>query len=81
MAFRRRDRSGEDGPRPTYSGLGGRVEQVLRLAEEQRDQIITEARREAEEIVDHARKQAEVILTSARAQAPARYWRGAGGLV
>jgi hypothetical protein len=72
MAMRWRDKSGEDGSRPTYSGLGSRIEHLLRLAEEQRDQIITEARREAAAIVDEARRQAEEILASARAQAGRR---------
>ncbi len=43
MAMRRRDKSREDGSRPTYSGLGSRIEHLLRLAGEQRDQIITES--------------------------------------
>ena len=35
MALRRRDKS-SDGSRPSYSGLGSRIEGLLRLAEEQR---------------------------------------------
>ena len=57
---RRRDKGGDRGSRPTYSGLGSRIEELLRLADEQRDEIITEARHEAAGIVDEARKQAEV---------------------
>jgi cell division septum initiation protein DivIVA len=69
MALRRRDKSGGESSRPTYASLGSRIEYLLRLAEEQRDQIITEARHEAAVIVDDARRQAEEILASARAQA------------
>ncbi len=69
MPLRRRDSGGDRGSRPTYSSLGSRIEELLRLAEEQRDQIITEARHEAAAIVDDARKQAEVILLNARMQA------------
>ena len=69
MAMRRRDKGGERGSRPTYSGLGSRIEHLLRLAEEQRDEILTDARHEAGQIVDEARKQAEEILANARAQA------------
>jgi F0F1-type ATP synthase membrane subunit b/b' len=68
MVIRRRDKSGKDDSRPTYSGLGTRIQQLL-LAEEQRDQIISEARQEAAEIVDGAHRQAEEILARARAQA------------
>jgi vacuolar-type H+-ATPase subunit E/Vma4 len=64
--MRRRDKGGE---RPTYSGLGARVEQLLRLTEEQREQILADARAEAADIVDEARRQAEQILADARARA------------
>src|SRR5579862_2664445 len=36
--------------RPTYSGLGARIEQLLRLAEEQATEVIHAARAEANEI-------------------------------
>src|ERR1700751_6366531 len=36
--------------RPTYSGLGSRTEQLLRLAQEQATQIVGEARAAAEEV-------------------------------
>jgi len=68
MALRRRDKS-SNGSRQTYSGLGSRIEHLLRLAEEQRDQIITEARQEAARIIDDARSQAGEILANARFQA------------
>ncbi len=68
--MRRRDRGGE---RPTYSGLGAEIEQLLRLAEEQREQILADARAgaraEAAGIVEEARRQAEQILADARARA------------
>jgi len=67
MALRRRDKS--SGSRPSYSGLGSRIEGLLRLAEEQRDQILAEAHQEAARIVDDARRQAAEILADARLQA------------
>lgn len=51
---RRRNRQ-----RPTLSGLGTRVEQILKLAEEQADDHRAEARLEAEGIVTAARREAE----------------------
>ncbi|MBO0817111.1 MAG: DivIVA domain-containing protein, partial [Actinobacteria bacterium] len=36
--------------RPTYSGLGSRIEQLLRLAEEQATEIVQEARAAANEL-------------------------------
>src|SRR5215470_6033430 len=36
--------------RPTYSGLGTRIEQLLRLAEEQATEVVQAARSEATEI-------------------------------
>jgi hypothetical protein len=47
--------------RPSLSGLGTRVEQILRLAEEQADNHRAEARREAEAIIATARAQAQRI--------------------
>ncbi|WP_374628109.1 DivIVA domain-containing protein [Micromonospora sp. A3M-1-15] len=61
---RRRDRQ-----RPTLSGLGTRVEQILHLAEEQADHHRAEARRESEGIVTAARREAEAILNRAHEQA------------
>ncbi|MGV9809642.1 hypothetical protein [Micromonospora chersina] len=61
---RRRDRQ-----RPTLSGLGTRVEQILQLAEEQADDHRAGARREAEAIVAAARREAEAILNRAQDQA------------
>jgi len=55
----------DDNQRPTLSGLSTRVEQILRLAEEQADDHRTEARREAERIVAAARREADAILNRA----------------
>ncbi|WP_425271108.1 hypothetical protein [Micromonospora arborensis] len=51
-----------DRERPTLSGLSTRVEQILRLAEEQAADHRAEARVEAEGIVAAARREAEAIL-------------------
>ena len=48
------------------SGLGGRVDELLRLAEEQASQLRAEAKREAEEIVAAARREANAIVAEAR---------------
>lgn len=64
--MRRRDRSGE---RPADAGLGRRIEGLLRLAEEQREQILAEARAEAAGIIEEARRQAEQILADAKVRA------------
>lgn len=61
---RRRNRQ-----RPTLSGLGTRVEQILKLAEEQAADHRAEARLEAEGIVTAARREAEAILNRAHEQA------------
>ncbi|WP_407663309.1 hypothetical protein [Micromonospora musae] len=63
------ERRRRDGQRPTLSGLGTRVEQILELAEEQADDHRAEARREAERIVTAARHEAETILNRAHEQA------------
>lgn len=55
--------------RPTLSDLGTRVEQILKLAEEQADDHRAEARLEAEGIVTAARREAETILNRAHEQA------------
>ncbi|MFI7578223.1 hypothetical protein [Micromonospora sp. NPDC049497] len=61
---RRRNRQ-----RPTLSGLGTRVEQILKLAEEQADDYRAEARLKAEEILTAARRVAEAVLNQAHEQA------------
>ena len=63
---KRRPRSRQ---RPTLAGLGSRVEQILRLAEEQAEGHRAEARVEAEGIVTAARREAEVIVSRAHLQA------------
>lgn len=55
--------------RPTLSGLGTRVEQILKLAEEQANDRRAEAQRESEAIVTSARQEAEAILNRAHEQA------------
>lgn len=55
---------------PTLQGLGTRVEQILRLAEEQAEDHRAEARQEAEEILRAARVEADEILAGARDAAP-----------
>ncbi|MFI5490632.1 hypothetical protein [Micromonospora echinaurantiaca] len=58
-----------DRQRPTLSGLGTRVEQILELAQYQADDHRAEARVEAEGIVAAARREAEAILNRAHDQA------------
>ncbi|MEU5790646.1 hypothetical protein ABZ754_23335 [Micromonospora purpureochromogenes] len=54
---------------PALSGLGTRVEQILKLAEKQADDYRAEARLEAEGIVTAARREAAAILNRAQEQA------------
>jgi len=61
---RRRDES-----RPAFHDVGTRVEEILRLAEEQAEAHRAEARREAAEIMAAARREAEEILAAARREA------------
>ncbi len=66
----------EEYSRWTISGLGGRVEHILRLAEQNAETHVNDARREAEAIVAAARLEAAQILEAARTEtgqaAPAR---------
>ncbi|WP_199737083.1 hypothetical protein [Micromonospora solifontis] len=55
--------------RPTLSGLGTRVEQILRLAERQADDHRATAEREAERILSEARATARLIVDRAHADA------------
>ena len=55
--------------RPDLVGLGSRVEQVLRLAEEQANVHRADAKREAERIVADARAKAQAIIEKAEKQA------------
>jgi hypothetical protein len=59
----------ERDPRPTLSGLGDRVGQILRLSQEQAENQLAEARREAAEILRAARVEADEILARAAADA------------
>jgi len=61
----------EENSRPTLSGLGTRVEQILRLAEEQANDHRSEAKRESEGILSAARLEAREITDKARAEAAA----------
>jgi len=56
--------------RPDLAGLGSRVEQVLRLAEEQANVHRADAKREAERVVADARAKAQAIIEKAQRQAP-----------
>ncbi|WP_353065010.1 DivIVA domain-containing protein [Arcanobacterium hippocoleae] len=51
--------------RPSYSGLGTRVERLLRSAEEQALDVMTRARKEAAEIIAHAQVKAAQLHNSA----------------
>ena len=44
--------------RPSYSGLGSRIEQLLRLAEEQASDVIAAASKDAEEMLAQSRVEA-----------------------
>ena len=61
--------------RPTYSGLGSRIEQLLRLAEEQANEIVGESRSAANEL--HRRGQGRRGRTAGRRRERGR--RAAGG--
>src|SRR6185369_4716017 len=61
----------EESSRPTLSGLGTRVEQILRLAEEQANEHRGETKRDAEGIVSGSRLEAREITDKARAEAAA----------
>src|SRR5690349_9238718 len=50
---------------PTYAGLGGRASEMLRLAEEQADDVLVQARAQAEEVRRQAAKDADVLKAQA----------------
>ncbi|MEV4629022.1 hypothetical protein AB0J90_22430 [Micromonospora sp. NPDC049523] len=52
-------------PRPTLTGLGPRVGEILRLAEQQAENQVAKARQEAERILRDARVEADKILARA----------------
>ncbi|MEU8207681.1 hypothetical protein AB0B85_00620 [Micromonospora sp. NPDC049044] len=55
--------------RPTLSGLGPRVEQILRLAEGQAKEHRAEVQLECEQMLAAARQEAETIVSQARDRA------------
>jgi len=55
--------------RPTYSGLGARIEQLLRLAEEQATELVQAARSEANEIKAAAKVDAAEFRAAAENEA------------
>ena len=55
--------------RPTYAGLGSRIEQLLRLAEEQATEIVQEARTEANELNAAAKVEAAELRAAAENEA------------
>ena len=55
--------------RPTYSGLGSRIEQLLRLAEEQATEILQEARSAANEFGATAKVEAAEVRAAAENEA------------
>ncbi|PTW90512.1 hypothetical protein C8A06_0201 [Microbacteriaceae bacterium MWH-Ta3] len=57
------------GDKPTYAGLGAKLEQVLRTAEEQSTQLISTSDIEAQRILAAARAEAERLVSSAQATA------------
>lgn len=54
---------------PSYSGLGGRLEATLRIAEEQATRIISQADIDADLIHDRAKREAATALAEATAEA------------
>src|SRR5437762_3483158 len=63
----RRQIHGQD--RPAYSGLGARIEQLLRLAEEQATEVVQAARSEAGEIKATAKVEAAELRAGAENEA------------
>src|SRR5216117_1204351 len=55
--------------RPTYSGLGSRIEQLLRLAEEQANEIVGESRSAANELTAAAKVDAAELRAAAENEA------------
>jgi hypothetical protein len=51
--------------RPTYSGLGARIEELIRLAEEQAAELMQAARSEADALTSAARAEAAAIHVTA----------------
>jgi len=51
---------------PSFAGLGGRLESILRIAEEQSTRIIGQADIDSERIIANAKQEAAQIAESAR---------------
>lgn len=54
---------------PTYSGLGSRLEAILRIAEEQSTRIIGQADIDSERMIGNAKLEAQAILEAAQREA------------
>src|SRR5919206_565414 len=54
--------------RPSYSGLGARIEQLLRLAEEQASDVIAAATKDADESLAQARVEAAQLRAAAQTE-------------
>src|SRR4029450_2430734 len=61
----------DEAAKPTPSGLGPRVEQLLRLAEEQAHEHRDESKREAEKLIAAAHLESKEVVEKARAVATA----------
>jgi cell division septum initiation protein DivIVA len=61
----------DEAAQPTLSGLGTRVEQLLRLAEEQANEHRDESKREAEKLIAAAHLESKEVVEKARAVATA----------
>ena len=61
--------SARESSSPSYSGLGGRLEAMLRIAEEQATRIISQADIDADLIHDRAKRESEEALARAHADA------------
>ncbi|MFZ5851254.1 MAG: DivIVA domain-containing protein, partial [Actinomycetota bacterium] len=59
----------QEAERPSYSGLGARIEQLLRLAEEQASELVAQARAEAAQLVAGARVDAAELRAGAETDA------------
>ena len=69
----------DDANRPDYAGLGGKVENILRLAEAQAAELRAAAEQEAARIIEAAEQDAARIRAEAEADARAiRAVRAAG---